>query len=421
MKAPRNRRVFVVGYAAATPLGRTLEETWNRAVKGEAGFGDITRCEVETPCRSVGEIPGWDPLALEFADARDVSFWNAGFVLLTMAVCRDAMAHAGILGVEEIKPRTACLIGSALNGCDAYGVAVHNLATRGSNLVSPYLLPNLCSNVPSGRAGSLLGFTGPIFAPGGACASGNHAMGIGARMIRDGDCDFVLAGGVDTPITPEIVHGFANMNATIKIRETDRAYTDHSQSSRPFSVDRKGFVLSEGAGVLVLAAEEMVSAYGLEPRAEFMGVGWTSDAHHFTKPHLPTIVRALAEALDDAEMKPGDIDYINTHGTSTPKGDITEVQCLKEIWGDSLGDIPVSSNKSQIGHTLGAAAAIEAALTIEGMRRGLVLPTINYLPDPAINGVDVVPNEARRQHVEIAINNAFGFGGTNCCVVLRGT
>jgi 3-oxoacyl-[acyl-carrier-protein] synthase II len=225
---------------------------------------------------------------------------------------------------------------------------------------------------------------------------------------------------VDTPITPEIVHGFANMNATIKLREKDRAFHDLSQASRPFSVDRKGFVLSEGAGVLVLAAAEMLAAYGLSPRAEFLGVGWTSDAYHFTKPNPTSIVRALVEAMEDAGLKPGDIQYINTHGTSTPRGDITEVQCLKEIWGDGLKNLPISSNKSQLGHTLGAAAAIEAALTIEGMRRGILLPTINYIPDPALEGVDVVPNTARKQQVEISLSNAFGFGGTNCCVVLKG-
>ncbi len=413
MRAPQNRKVFIIGYATATPLGRTMETTWKRAVRGEAGFGPITRCQVDTPCRSVGEIPDWDPADLDFADAREVSFWNASFVLLTVSVCKDAMTDAGIIGLEEIKPRTACLIGSALNGSDAYGIASKNLARRGPNLVSPYLLPNLCSNVPSGKAGSLLGFTGPIFAPGGACASGNHAMGIGARMIRDGDVDFVLAGGADMPITPEIVHGFANMNATFKVREDDRAANDLSQSSRPFSVDRKGFVLSEGAGVLVLAAEEMLSRYGLTPRAEIMGVGWTSDAYHFTKPNPPTIVRAVVEAIEDAELKPADIQYINTHGTSTHRGDITEVQCLKEIWGDGLHKIPISSNKSQLGHTLGAAAAIEASLTIEGMRQGILLPTINHIPDPAMDGVDVVPNTARKQQVEIVLNNAFGFGGAD--------
>ncbi|MBM4319645.1 MAG: beta-ketoacyl-[acyl-carrier-protein] synthase family protein, partial [Deltaproteobacteria bacterium] len=252
------------------------------------------------------------------------------------------------------------------------------------------------------------------------CASGNHAIGLGARMIRDGDVDFVLAGGVDMPILPEIVHGFANMNATFKLRPTDRAAVDPGLASRPFSIDRRGFVLSEGAGVLVLAAEEVAAAHELTPRAEVLGVGWTSDAHHFTRPNPSTIIRAIREALDDAGVQPGDIQYVNCHGTSTPKGDEAEVGCLKEVFGPALERIPVSSNKSQLGHTLGAAAAIEAALTIEGMRRSIILPTVNHIPDPALAGVDVVPNTARRQPHELALNNAFGFGGTNCCIVLRG-
>jgi len=337
-----------------------------------------------------------------------------------MAVCRDALAHAGITMDDAIAPRMACLIGSALNGSDAYRVAMHDLEHRGPLRVSPYLLPNLCANLPAGKAGMLLKFTGPIFSPQGACASGNHAIGIGARMIRDGDCDFVLAGGADAPILPELIHGFANMNATIKVHADDRAVNDHAQASRPFSGDRKGFVLSEGAGVVVLAAEEVIRAHGLTPRAEVLGVGWTSDAHHYTSPNPVTIIRALRETIEDAGLKPADIQYVNAHGTSTPKGDKTEVRCLRDVFGRSLENIPVSSNKSQLGHTLGATAAIEAALTIEGMRQGIILPTINHLPDPEFADIDVVPNTARKQKYEIALSNAFGFGGTNCCVIFRG-
>ena len=286
--------------------------------------------------------------------------------------------------------------------------------------ISPFLLPNLCGNLPVGKASMLLGFTGPGFSPQGACASGNHAIGIGSRLIRDGDCDFVLAGGVDTSLIPEIIHGFANMNATIKVYEDDRAFGDPTKASRPFSLDRKGFVLSEGAGVLVLAAEEAVKAHGLTPLAEVLGIGWTSDAHHFIQPHAATIVAAIDEALDDAGLRPDDIEYINAHGTSTPTGDAVEVSCLRRVFGKKLPEIPISSNKSQIGHTLGAAAAIEAILTIEGLRRGVVLPTANYLPDPDFEDLDLVPDRARKHNCELALSNAFGFGGTNCCVVFRG-
>jgi 3-oxoacyl-[acyl-carrier-protein] synthase II len=420
MKAPKNRKVYVVGYGAATPLGGSFEKTWKRAARGEAGFRKVTRCQVESACDVVGEIPDWHPLDLDFTDAKEVYNWNAGFVILTMAVCKEALQNAGITVDARIAPRMACLIGSALNGSDAFRVAVHDLERRGPLRVSPYLLPNLCANLPAGKAGMLLKFTGPVFSPQGACASGNHAIGIGARMIRDGDCDFVLAGGVDMPILPELIHGFANMNATIKVTPKDRAYENPALASRPFSIDRRGFVLSEGAGVLVLAADDVIKSYGLKPRAEVLGIGWTSDAHHYTSPNMPTIIRAIQEAIEDAGLEPPDIQYINAHGTSTPKGDKTEIQCLREVFGKKIEKIPVSSNKSQLGHTLGATAAIEAALTIEGMRKSLILPTINYEPDPEFSDIDVVPNEARRHKYEIALSNAFGFGGTNCCVVFKG-
>ncbi|MBI5603255.1 MAG: beta-ketoacyl-[acyl-carrier-protein] synthase family protein [Deltaproteobacteria bacterium] len=420
MKPPKNRKVFVVGYGTATPLGSTFEKTWKRAIRGEAGFRKVTRCQVESACDIVGEIPDWNPLDLDFIDAKEIYNWNAAFIILTMAVCQEALENSGITIDDRIAPRMACLIGSALNGPDAFRLAMHDLKDRGPLRVSPYLLPNLCANVPSGKAGMLLKFTGPIFSPQGACASGNHAIGLGARLIRDGDCDFVLAGGVDAPILPELIHGFANMNATIKVHPEDRAYADPAQASRPFSGDRKGFVLSEGAGVVVLAAEELIKAYGLKARAEVLGVGWSSDAYHYTSPNPVTIVRAIRETIEDAGLQPADIHYINAHGTSTPKGDRTEIKCLREVFGKTIEKIPVSSNKSQLGHTLGATAAIEAALTIEAMGKGLILPTINHLPDPDFPDIDVVPNVLRKKKVEIALSNAFGFGGTNCCVIFRG-
>ena len=409
-----------MGYAAATPLGKTFETTWQRAVNGEAGFRRLTRFRMDSGSSIVGEIPDWDPTGLDFVAPREAYNWNAAYVFLTMAVCRDALLHSGLEINRETGPRTACLIGSALNGMDAFRTAMDNYLNRGPLKVSPYLLPNLCANLPSGKAGMLMGFTGPIFSPQGACASGNHAIGIGARMIRDGDCDFALVGGVDTCLIPEIVQGFANMLATAYISPQDRAYNDPAQASRPFSVDRRGMILSEGAGVLVLAAEEALSAFGLTPKAEVMGVGWTSDAHHFTAPNANTIIRAMKEAIDDAGLAPDDIAYVNAHGTSTPKGDKVEIECLREVFDKKLASIPVSSNKSQIGHTLGAAAAIEAALGIEAMHQGLILPTVNHIPDPELVDVDVVPHVVRRRRYEFFLSNAFGFGGTNCCIVFRG-
>lgn len=420
MKAPLNRRVFVVGYGAATPLGKTFETTWQRAVNGEAGFRRLTRFRMDSGSAIVGEIPDWDPMALDFMAPREAYNWNAGYVFLTMAVCKEALLRSGLEINHDTGPRTACLIGSALNGTDAFRIAMDNYVNRGPMKVSPYLLPNLCANLPSSKAGILTGFTGPIFSPQGACASGNHAIAIGARMIRDGDCDFALVGGVDYCLLPEIIQGFANMLASIYVGPKDRAHNDPTQASRPFSVDRRGIVLSEGAGVLVLAAEEKLSALGLTPKAEVMGIGWTSDAHHFTLPNAKTIIRAIQEAISDAGLAPADIAYVNAHGTSTQKGDKIEIECLRDVFGKNLANIPVSSNKSQIGHTLGASAAIEAALGIEAMQQGLILPTVNHIPDPELEDVDVVPHFARRHRYEFFLSNSFGFGGTNCCIVFRG-
>ena len=420
MKAPLNRKVVVVGYAAATALGNTFSTTWENAAAGKAGFRRLSRCEVDTRSNVVGEIPDWAPEDFSYVSRKEASLWNANFVFLTMEMCRQALQDAGLVIDSETGPRTACLIGSALNGSDAYRIAMDNYTRLGPLKVSPYLLPNLCANLPAGKAGMLLGFTGPIFSPQGACASGNHAIGIGSRMIRDGDCDFALAGGAETCLIPEIILGFANMLATIKVGPKDRSYEDPTQASRPFSLDRKGFVLAEGGGIVVLAAEEAARANGLVPRAEVAGIGWNSDALHFTRPNPETIIRAMRDAIEDAEINPEDIGAINAHGTSTPSGDTAEADCMRAVFGHRLSGIPISANKSQVGHSLGASAAIEAALAIEAMRRGIVLPTVNHIPDPTLADLDVVPNEARRHPHEFALSNSFGFGGTNCCIVFRG-
>ncbi len=420
MKAPKNRRVFVIGYDAITPLGKSFSATWDRAVRSEAGFRKLTKFKVQSDCNIVGEIPDWNPSELDFTDEKEIYNWNANFIFLTMAVCKEALKHAGLEINKETGPKTACLMASCINGHDAYRIAMENLINNKPLKVSPYLLPNMCGNLPSGKASMLLGFTGPIFSPQGACASGNHSISIGSRMIRDGDCDFAIVGGADAPILPEIIHGFDNMNTTLKVRPKDRAFDNPALASRPFSADRKGFILSEGAGALILAAEETLSVYGFKPKAEVIGIGWTSDAYHFTTPNKETIVQCINQAIEDACVNPDDIQYINAHGTSTQTGDRSEVHCLRKVFGKHIEKIPVSSNKSQLGHTLAACAAIEAALTIEGMQNSTILPTINHIADPDFGDIDVVPNKPRKQNIEIALSNAFGFGGTNCCVVFKG-
>ncbi len=417
MRPPQNRRVMVTGYGAATALGNSFARTWQGAVAGRSGLGRLSRCETSSRSNVVGQIPDWNPAELDYVNRKEASIWDAAYMFLTMETCRQALLHSGLVIDRHSGPRTACLIGSALNGVDSYRTAMDNYVNRGPFKVSPYLLPNLCANLPAGKAGMLLGFSGPIFSPQGACASGNHAIAIGARMIRDGDCDFALVGGVETCLVPEIIQGFANMLATIKVGPKDRADADPGQASRPFSLDRKGFVLAEGAGVLVLAAEEKLAEQGLSALAEVKGIGWTSDASHFTRPNRETIILAMEQAIADAEISAADIGAVNAHGTSTPFGDSAEVDCLRAVFGERLDRIPVSANKSQLGHSLGASAAIEAALGIEAMRQGLVLPTINHIPDPDFADLDVVANAARQHDYEFFLSNSFGFGGTNCCIV----
>jgi len=419
MRAPRNRRVFVVGRAARTALGPTAEATWERAAANRSGLRPLARCNVGTPM-VVGELPPRAPGHYGFDTPKERHSWNAAYVLETVAICQDALADAKLPIDDTTGPRTACFIGSAINGSDSLREAFVRYGNIGANGVSPFLLPNVCANVPAGKAGALLGFTGPIFSPQGACASGNHAIALAARLVRDGDIDFAVAGGVEMPLLPEIVLGFANMNASFKPRPTDRAAADPGQASRPFSLDRRGFVLAEAAAALVLAAEETVAAHGLRPLAEIAGLGWTSDAHHFTRPHQPTIVRAIRQALDDAELDPEAIGSVNAHGTSTPAGDAVEVACLREIFGDRLPHVPISANKSQVGHSLGAAAAVEAVLAVMALERQTVLPTLNLLPDPALGEADFVTASRPHPH-EFVLSNSFGFGGTNCCLVLRGT
>jgi 3-oxoacyl-[acyl-carrier-protein] synthase II len=405
MKAPRNRRVFVVGRAAITPLGVTVESTWRGAVANQSGLRRLSRCSIETPT-VVGEIPERDRLSYPFDTPKERHNWNADYVLETMAVCQDALADARLTMDASVGPRTACLIGSAINGTDSLREAFVRYQGIGANGVSPFLLPNVCANVPAGKAGAVLGFTGPIFSPQGACASGNHAIAIAARMVRDGDADFAIAGGVEMPLVPEIVLGFANMNASFKLRDSDRAMQDPGLASRPFSIDRRGFVLAEGAAAVVLAAE-------------VAGIGWSSDAHHFTRPNQPTIVRAIRDALDDAEIDPAAIGSVNAHGTSTPTGDAVEIACLREVLGARLPRIPITANKSQVGHSLGAAAAVEAVLSIMALENQVVLPTLNYITDPDLVGADFVAAARPHPH-EFVLSNSFGFGGTNCCVIFRG-
>jgi len=420
MKQPENRRVVVVGYEIATPLGYGLDKTWNRAIKGDSGIDWITRVDVgEYPCQAVGEIPELDFSQYDFLPPRVLQNWFSQFIPLSMALSYDALNHAKINITDEISYRAGIILGSALPGLDGYEQNLKKLSAKNYNSVSPFLLPNICANLSCGKSAILLNLKGPQYAVGGACATGNQAIAEGARTIQRGEADIMLTGGVEMPLLESIIYGFGNMNTLIKRKEADRAYDNPALASRPYSKDRSGFVLSEGGAVLVLASLDYALNHGLNIYGELLGIGMTGDAHHYTMPNLKSIVKSIQLTFEDAEINQNDIDYINAHGTSTKQGDKIEVNALKTLFGDELHQIPISSNKSQLGHSLGATAAIEAVLTLKGMQEDMILPTINYVEDPELNGLNFVPNEAISRKQSIALSNSFGFGGTNCCLIFK--
>ena len=422
MRRPENRRVVVVGCEVSTALGHGLEKTFSRAKNSESGIDWLSRFDAGSyGVKVAGEIPDFDPLAYEFLTERELHFWHAGFIPITMALSSDLVKKTGLIIDEENAYRVGGLVGSAMNGNDAFQQNLEALRSGSPLKVSPFCLPNLCANMPMGKASMLLGFKGPNMSPATACATGNHCIAEAAKIIQRGDADVMFAGGVEFPLMPVIYYGFGNMRALIVTRETDRSFDNPAAASRPYSKDRKGFVLAEGAGLLLLASLEYASTHDLPILAEILGVHMNSDAHHYTNPNQEAIAACAEGALRDAEMAPNDVQYINGHGTSTKVGDETEIACLSAVFGSYLKNIPISSNKSQLGHSLAASAAIEAALTVKGMQEGIILPTLHYDPDPkfAELDLDVVPDTPRKADIDVALSNSFGFGGTNCCIVFK--
>ena len=420
MRAPENNRVVIVAAEVSTSLGHGLEATWRRAVAGASGIRWLTRFDAGAyPAKAVGEIPDFDPLRYDFLTERDVYLWNARFIPMTMALCHDVARKAGLVIDGTNAHRVGALIGSAINGNDSYEANLEGLREGGPLKVSPFCLPNICANMPAGKASILLGFTGPVMAPATACATANHCIAEAAEIIQRGDADVMFAGGAELPLLPAILYGFGNMRALLMSEDGDRSLEDPAFASRPYSADRKGFVLAEGAGILLLASLACAERKGLPILAEVIGAHMNSDAHHYTNPKVETITACVRGAIEDAGVAVDDIGYINGHGTSTKVGDKTEIACLRNVFGDALRKIPISSNKSQFGHSLAASAALEAAMTVQGLVEGVVLPTLNLRVDPAFADLDFVPATARRLPHDVAISNSFGFGGPNCCVVFK--
>ncbi|MCP4599600.1 MAG: beta-ketoacyl-ACP synthase II [Proteobacteria bacterium] len=420
MKKPENKRVVVVGYELSTSLGHGFDKTWTRAVAAESGIGWLTRFDSGSyPVKAAGEIPDYDPLAYDFLTERDVYLWNARFIPMTMVLCHDVARKVKLEINETNAHRVGALIGSAINGCDSYQQSLEGLGNGGALKVSPFCLPNICANMPAGKASILLGFEGPVMAPASACATANHCIAEAAKIIQRGDADVMFAGGVELPLLPAIYYGFGNMRALATSEEGDRSYREPAFASRPFSADRRGFVLSEGAGILLLASVDYALEKGLPILAEIAGQHMNADAYHYTNPKVDTIAACVRGAIEDAQAAVDEIGYINAHGTSTKAGDKAEIACLRKVFGDQLRKIPISSNKSQFGHSLAASAAVEAALTVQGMIEDTILPTLSLEVDSDFSDLDFVPQKARKVCQDLALSNSFGFGGPNCCIVFR--
>ncbi len=412
----RPRRVVVTGMGALSALGNDVASTWDGLVAGRSG---IARVGAFDPSRLdsqiAAEVKGFDPSGI--LDRKEMRRTDR-YIQFALVCARQALDSAGLPGRldDDMAARTGVIVGSGLGGVSTLFDNVLVMGQRGPDRISPFFIPMGIANVGAGQVAIAVGATGPNFATVSACASGGHALGEAWETIRRGDADMMLAGGVEAGIHEAILGGFASMKAMSTRND------DPPAASRPFDKGRDGFVIGEGGGVLVLEALEHAEARGAPPLAELVGYGATADAWHITLPAPGGIgaVRAARHALDKAGLDPAEIDHMNAHATSTPEGDKAELQAIHAIFGDHAPRVAVTANKSMLGHTLGAAGALEAIATILALREGCVPPTINLEdPDEYAAGLDLTPNVATRRPMQAAISNSFGFGGQNAVLVFR--
>jgi len=404
------RRVVVTGLGAVTPVGKTAPETWRAAVEGRSGIDFIRAFDADgLPVRIAAEVDDFDPTGL--ASPKEVRRLDRN-VLLALAAGREAVADANLNGYDPM--RVGILFGSAIGGFLGIMEQADTLRDRGPDRVSPYFIPNVLVDAASGQLAISLGIRGPNYAPVSACATGSHAVGEAAELIKRGDADAILAGGTEACIHPLILAGFTAM------RGLAAEDADPPKASRPFDATRAGFVMGEGACVLVLEELGQAQARGAQIYAEVLGYGTSNDAYHMAAPEPEAVGVGvmMKAALDRAGVEPERVGYVNAHGTSTPLGDAAETKAIKDVFGDHAYELAVSSTKSVMGHCFGAAGAIEAMMCVLAVRDGVLPPTINYRnPDPACD-LDYVPNEARETEVEVALSNAMGLGGHNACVLV---
>jgi 3-oxoacyl-[acyl-carrier-protein] synthase II len=404
------RRVAVTGLGAVTPLGNDVPTTWDAALAGRSGIDWIRSFDAsDYPVRIAAEVKDFDPSTA--ASPKEVRKLDRN-VLLALAAAREAMGDAGLNGFDPT--RVGIVFGSAIGGFLGVMEQHEILQERGPERVSPNFLPNVLVDSASGQLAISLGIRGPNYAVVSACATGSHAVGEAAELIKRGDADVVLAGGTEACMHPLILAGFCAMRGLVAEEE------DPPRASRPFDATRAGFVMGEGAGVLVLEEMDAARARGATIYAEVLGYGASNDAHHMAQPDPDAIgvSEMMRAALRRAGVEPERVGYVNAHGTSTPLGDAAETKAIKDVFGEHAYDLAVSSTKSMMGHCFGAAGAIEAMMCVLALHHGVLPPTINYRqPDPACD-LDYVPNEAREVQVDVALSNAMGLGGHNGCVLV---
>jgi len=407
------RRVVITGLGAVTPIGNDVASYWDGLSTGRNGVAAITLFDPSAhACRFAAEVKDFDPSA--YIEPKEAKRWDR-FCQFGVVAAKQAVAHAGLTIDGSNAHRVGTAIGSGVGGLLMMETQAHVLADKGPSRVSPFTVPMMIPNMATGLTAIAIGAKGPSTAVATACAAGSNAIGDAFRLIQLGLADAMVCGGAESAITPLGVAGFASAKA-LSFRNDDPA-----TASRPFDAERDGFVIGEGAGVLVLESLEHAQARGAEILAEIVGYGMTCDAHHITSPSPGGVggAEAMRLALQDARLDAEAVDYVNAHGTSTPANDSNETSAIKASLGERARQIPVSSTKSMTGHLLGGSGGIEAVAAVLAIGHNLVPPTINYQnPDPACD-LDVVPNQAREHRLNVVLSNSFGFGGHNVCLAFR--
>lgn len=409
-----NRRIVVTGLGAVSPVGLTVKDNWEAILAGRSGIEPITLFDVSTfPSRIGGTVKGFD--ITKYIPAKEVKKMDT-FIHYGIAAGIEAIEDAGLTITEELAERIGIAIGSGIGGLPGIEKGHLTYLHGGSRKISPFFVPSNLINMIGGNLSIKYGIKGPNYAIVTACATGSHNIGDAARLIAYGDADVMIAGGAEMATCPMGLGGFAAARAL-----STRNDSPHT-ASRPWDKDRDGFVLSDGAGVIVLEEYEHAKRRGANIYAELIGYGMSGDAFHMTAPddHGDGARRCMQKALRDAHLNPDQVDYINAHGTSTPAGDKAETIAVKQAFGDYAKQLAMSSTKSMTGHLLGAAGSVEAVFTILSLRDQVAPPTINLFHlDPECEGLDYVPQQARPMKMEVAMSNSFGFGGTNATLVFK--